>query len=283
MLDTYEELCDMIGECIALYEVKSEGNKFFFKKVNKALEKTEKLSKEEIIGKEVTKVFPGVKDMGLLDVFKRVYKTGKPERLAKTKYKDKRITGIRTNNVYKLKSGDIVSVYRDDTSGRKTELELQRLAKIYEQSPILIIVTDPKGNIEYVNPKFTQTTGYTFEEVKGKNPRVLKSGYTKSEVYEGLWKTVLSGQVWSGEFYNKKKNGGAYWASATISAIFDSKGNIINIVGMQEDITERKKAEVETKKFNEIAIDRELKMVELKKEINELKRRLGEKAKYIER
>jgi PAS domain S-box-containing protein len=143
-------------------------------------------------------------------------------------------------------------------------------------------MTDRDGNIEYVNPTFTKVTGYSAEEAKGQNPRILKSGNTSQEVYANLWETVMSGGAWKGEFINKKKDGSTYWASATISGIKDASGKIVNLIGIQEDITARKKGEGETKKFNEMAVNRELKMIELKKEVNELNERLGEKRKYKE-
>jgi PAS domain S-box-containing protein len=88
------------------------------------------------------------------------------------------------------------------------EAEVIKSSRIMEQSPISIIITDTKGNIEYVNPKFTQITGYTCEEVIGKNPRILKSGEISPEAYKQLWETISSGDEWRGEFHNKNKEWG---------------------------------------------------------------------------
>jgi PAS domain S-box len=88
------------------------------------------------------------------------------------------------------------------------------------------VITDPKGIVQYVNPKFTETTGYTAEEVIGKTPGILKSGKHSKEFYDNLWKTIRSGKEWRGEFYNRKKNGELDWESAVISAIIDKRGNI---------------------------------------------------------
>jgi PAS domain S-box-containing protein len=112
-----------------------------------------------------------------------------------------------------------------------------------EQSPTTVIITDTKGNIEYVNPKFTQLTGYTFKETIGQNPRILKSGKTPPEEYERLWEAITSGRDWHGEFCNKKKNGELYWESASISPIRNAEGVITHFVGIKEDITERKNME----------------------------------------
>jgi diguanylate cyclase (GGDEF)-like protein/PAS domain S-box-containing protein len=112
------------------------------------------------------------------------------------------------------------------------------------------MITDRDGNIEYVNPKFTAVNGYALEEVRGKNPRFLKSNKTAPKVYTELWQTILAGKEWRGEFLNRKKNGILYWEYASISAITDSKGNIIHFVSVNEDITVRKENEEKIKRLN---------------------------------
>ena len=128
----------------------------------------------------------------------------------------------------------------DITQRKEAEEKLIRLSRAVEQSPASVIITDLNGNIEYVNPKFVSLTGFTLEEVKGKNPRFLKSGFTAEEEYANLWSTIKSGNEWKGEFHNKKKNGELYWESVSISPIIDSNGTIINYLAVKEDITERK-------------------------------------------
>jgi nitrogen fixation negative regulator NifL len=126
---------------------------------------------------------------------------------------------------------------------RKAEDQLRKLSYAVEQSPISVIITDKGGNIEYINPKFTEVTGYTFAEVIGKNPKILKSGNIPEIEYQRLWKTILSGKEWHGEFHNKKKNGELFWESASISPISDPDGKITHFLAVKEDITERKRAE----------------------------------------
>ncbi len=116
---------------------------------------------------------------------------------------------------------------------------------IIEQSPISIIITDPGGNITYVNPKFIELTGYKSEEVIGKTPRILKSEKIAHEDYENIWKTVLSGDVWKGEIVDKKKNGELYNEFAVISPIKDDSGNIIQLISLKEDITDLKRTQEE--------------------------------------
>jgi len=108
------------------------------------------------------------------------------------------------------------------------------------QSPISIVIADRNGKIEYVNPKFTEITGYTFEDVKNQTHRILKSGMHDQAFYEKLWNTILSGQTWKGEFQNKKKNGELYWERAVISSIKNEEGSIIKFFALKEDITELK-------------------------------------------
>ncbi|MDR3609557.1 MAG: PAS domain S-box protein [Ignavibacteriaceae bacterium] len=129
-----------------------------------------------------------------------------------------------------------------DISDRKrTEDKLNTLNNAIEQSPVTIVITKPDGSIEYVNPKFYEITGYSSQEVIGKNPRILQSGDKPKQEYEELWNIILSGNTWQGEFHNKKKNGELYWEDAIISPILDNKGNITHFVGIKDDITEKKK------------------------------------------
>jgi PAS domain S-box-containing protein len=126
---------------------------------------------------------------------------------------------------------------------RRAEEALRKLSRAVEQSPSIAIITDTTGTIEYVNPKFTEVTGYSVKEVIGKNPRILKSGETPSEEYKRLWATITSGGEWRGELHNKRRNGQGYWVSASISPIRDPEGVITHFVAVQEDITEHKRAE----------------------------------------
>jgi PAS domain S-box-containing protein len=121
--------------------------------------------------------------------------------------------------------------------------ELRKLSGAVEQSSASIVITDANGTIEYVNPAFTTTTGYTWDEAIGQNPRILKSEEQPSETYEQLWETISSGETWHGEFRNKKKNGEHYWEIASISPIKQDDGTITHFVAVKEDITERKKIE----------------------------------------
>ena len=131
----------------------------------------------------------------------------------------------------------------DITERKKAEMELRKFQRAIEQSPVTVAITDLTGALEYVNPKFMETTGYAREEALGKNPRILKSGELSPRVYKELWETISSGKEWRGEFHNKRKNGELYWEFASISPIRDAQGTISHFLAVKEDITERKRAE----------------------------------------
>ena len=126
---------------------------------------------------------------------------------------------------------------------KRADEEVHKLLLATENSPASVIITDPAGNIEYVNSKFRELTGYSSREVVGKNPRILKSGETPPGEYKQMWETIIAGKQWRGEFHNRKKNGELYWESAFITPILDTDGRITHLLSVKEDITGRKRAE----------------------------------------
>ena len=137
----------------------------------------------------------------------------------------------------------LFSIIHDITERSRAEEELRKLSLAVEQSPASIVITDTKGSIEYVNPKFMRVSGYSFEEARGKNPNIVKSGETTQEEYRKLWETITAGRHWQGEFHNKRKNGELYWESASIFPVQNLNGVVTNFVAVKEDITERKRSE----------------------------------------
>ena len=151
---------------------------------------------------------------------------------------------------FPVKFNNLVHGYAGDITERKrAEEKLRQLSTAVEQSPASIVITDTAGDIEYVNPKFVQVTGYTLAEALGKNPRILKSGEKSPEAYRELWETISAGKEWRGEFHNKKKNGELYWESASISPIRDLADRVTHYVAVKEDITARKQTEAEREKL----------------------------------
>lgn len=158
------------------------------------------------------------------------------------------ISNIKFNGI----SAKSLTIY-DITSIKTLEKNLLYFKKAIEYSPASIVITDLDGNIEYVNPAFTNKTGYTFKEALGENPRILKNKDKPSEEYDILWKTILAGKTWHGEFYNTKKNGEHYWELASISPIIDNNNKTRAFIAVKEDITLRKLMEEELVKSKERA------------------------------
>lgn len=131
----------------------------------------------------------------------------------------------------------------DITEMKEHEDELRGLTRAIEQSPVTVMITDLKGTIEYVNPRFTEVTGYAAEEVIGKNPSILKSGQTPVEEYARLWSTISQGGEWNGILRNKRKNGELYWEQSTISGIYDARGQLTHYLAIMVDITAQKTIE----------------------------------------
>lgn len=129
-----------------------------------------------------------------------------------------------------------------DITERKQILErLKLLNTSIEQSPISIIITDPEGVIEFVNPNFTRNTGYTFEEAVGNTPGILKSGTHSPELYRDMWTTIKKGEIWIGELQNRKKSGELFWEKVQIAPVKDERGEITHYVAIKENITEKKR------------------------------------------
>jgi two-component system, NtrC family, sensor kinase len=142
-----------------------------------------------------------------------------------------------------LRGGEMVAVVEtlyDLTERARAEESLRLFSQAVEQSASTIVITDRSGLIQYVNRKFSETTGYSKEEVLGRDPSFLKSGSEPAELYRSLWETISSGREWHGEFYNRRKDGTFFWESALISPIADASGTVTHFLGVKEDISSRK-------------------------------------------
>ncbi len=239
----------------------SAGKIIFF---NEYAEKFFGFLEQEVLGRYATEtIVPKIDSQGTdtVSLIQKIienpgdYETNENENICK----DGRRAWIRWSNrvVLNEKTGakELLSVGTDMTQIKKAQEQLYRLSRAVEYSPATVVVTDIHGNIEYVNPKFSQATGYTFEEAIGQNPRILKSGEQGIEFYKNLWETILRGEEWRGQFSNKKKNGEIFYEDASISAVKDDRGRIINFIAVKEDVTEKRLNEEKAKEAMRIKSD----------------------------
>ncbi len=346
----FRELFDTMRSGAVIFDaIDDRGESFVVREVNRAAERIEGFQREELVGRMALEAFPAFAQAGLTDVLVRVWRTGEAERLPVRHYADERSSGWRDTYVFRLESGEVVTLYddvseqkkaehhlrdsearwrsiialqaeaivivdgedrirfvnqaaetlfglgsdsligepfgfpivvgdvaeielikpgggvayaemqaipmrwegenqfllfiRDISAHRRAEGDLRKLFQAIEQSPVSVVITDRDGRIEYVNPKFTEATGYTYAEVNGKNPRILKSGLTAASTYADLWTTISAGKVWTGELQNRKKSGDLFWELASIAPVRDVRGKVTHYVAVKEDITERKATE----------------------------------------
>jgi len=230
---------------------------------NRAMEKMTGIPKEDMIGKgdhEYTIPFYGERRTQLLDLldlddeelaakYTQVRRTGEildAETFCPALHGGEGAyvwaTGVPLYDASGQRIGAIESI-RDISERKKSEDFLRKLTHGIENSASAVLITDLQGTIEYVNKKFTQLTGYSPEEAIGRNPRILKSDATPREVFDNLWRTILSGQEWRGELLNRRRTGEVYWSIASISPLHNEHGEITHFIANVEDINERKNAE----------------------------------------
>lgn len=147
---------------------------------------------------------------------------------------------IETAQAFNMMGARLEKYEKDKTS---ENLHLKELSQAVEQSPVAVVMTDSEGVITYANPCFYQTSGYSKEEVIGKNPRLLQSGETEKEDYIDLWQTITSGKTWKGELCNRRKDGSVYWDKTSISPVSSENGEVTHYISVKEDVTAYKKIE----------------------------------------
>jgi PAS domain S-box-containing protein/putative nucleotidyltransferase with HDIG domain len=246
----FKELFDNTFSCVAVYEAVENGQNFVIKDFNKAAENIEKLNRSEIIGRQVTEVFPGVKEFGLFNVFQRVYRTGKPEHHPVLLYKDDRIFGWRENYVYRLPTGDIVATYDDVTEQKNLELEKEKNARflqvLLDSIPIPIYYKDINGNYLGCNSKYEQFLGIDRKQIIGKNayaitPRELADIYREKDL--ALFNKP---GIQTYEAQAVDQSGNVHTVIFHKATFLNDNGSVDGLIGAIMDITERKQAETAT-------------------------------------
>ena len=145
----------------------------------------------------------------------------------------------------------VLGAFLDITGRKESEEELRKLSLAVEKSPAVVVITDTKGSIEYVNPRFSEVTGYTLQDVIGKTPGIVSSGMTRTDTYAEMWDTLRQDEIWHGEFENRRKDGTTYWVAASIAPILDETGTTTHYVSVQEDVTELRRAKEEAEAANQ--------------------------------
>lgn len=216
-------------------------------------------SRKEILKIKIEELLP--KELRENHVEDRVEYFKNPE--ARAMGKDRNLFGLHANgstvpievNLSPIKTDNaelltIVAI-RDITDRKKSENELRKLSSAMEQSPSCIIITDKNGTIEFVNPMFSEITGYSADDAIGKKPSILSSNTHPNSYFTELWETISSGKTWDNTIVNKTKNGELIWVSGSISPLLDEQGEIQNFLAIQSDITEKQQIQIELQKREE--------------------------------
>jgi PAS domain S-box-containing protein len=258
----YRQLFDNMTSCGVVYQAVDDGSDFIFLEVNQAAERTEQLSRTDFIGRRVTALFPGTADFGLLDVLRRVWRTGQPEQLPVHYYQDERIAGWRENYLYRLSDGNIVAIYDDITERKLAEQALQESEQnfraIFETAAIGMAEADPvTGRFLRVNLKFCQMTGYCANELLTKTIGMITHPDDREKHMEA-WQRLIGEEVSEYTFEKRyiHKNGHEVWAHLNLVALRDENGKVLRILAAVADITARKQAETDRRRY-----DRELKSI----------------------
>lgn len=247
--ERYWELFDNMSSGVAVYEAGDDsGQDFVFVDVNRAAERIENVKKEDLLGKSILEVFPGIKDLGLLDVLQRVWKTGRPEHHPVSFYNSKMSASWRENYVYKLPSGEIVAVYNDVTQRQRAAENLreseERFRGTFEQAAVGVALVAPDGKWLRVNRKLCNIVGYTVEEMRALTFQDITHPDDLDENL-GYVNQMLAGEIniYAMEKRYFHKDGATVWVNLTVSLIRDAEDNPKYFISIIEDITARKHIE----------------------------------------
>ncbi len=202
---------------------------------------------QDQVGRTLLELFPAHRTNGLFDAYVRVVETGVPFESGSVAYVDPGAAGgpldqILEHRVARLGDGYVLSV-RDVTARHRAERRISRLARAIEQTADAVVITDPDGSIEFVNPAFERVSGYTREEVIGQNPRILKSGVQGPLFYAAMWSALTSGQSFTADITNRRKDGSLFQEESVVSPVVDESGAITSYVAVKRDVTRERALE----------------------------------------
>ncbi len=252
----YSELFDHMSSGVAVYQASEKGNDFIFQDFNFAAQKIDHINKEILIGKSVLEVFPGIKAFGFFEVLQRVWRTGISEKFPLSEYKDGRIIGWRENDVYKLSSGEVVSIYKDMTAKKQAEAELfrtkERLRITLESIGDAVIATDSEGQVSFMNKVAEIMTGWDREDAIGEPvSRVFRiiNEYTRKPVENPVDKVLTEHKVLGLANHTMliAKDGREFFIADSAAPIRGIDGSIHGVVLVFHDVSEERRAEKEIK------------------------------------
>ncbi|NPU85002.1 MAG: diguanylate cyclase [Syntrophaceae bacterium] len=248
--ERFRELFGSMSSGVVVYEALADGMDFVIRDLNRSMERIGKVRKIEVVGLSVRDVFPGMRAMGLLDVFIQVWRTGKPKRMGALPYRDDRVSQWLENYVYKLPSGEIVAVCDDVSERKAAEEALQRSEEKYRE--ILenmwesYVETDLRGNLTFFNPAACAMLKYSPEELRGLNYQRIMDMETVPEVAETFGKVFRTGVGLSlFECRLVRKDGVAVHVETSVNLRKDPTGKPVGFSGILRDISERKRFEEE--------------------------------------
>ncbi len=274
----FSDIIEGLDSGVAVYAAVDGGRDFIFKSINAIGERYSRVKEKDILGKSVTEVFPSVKSMGLLDVLRKVWKTGKPAHHPLTQYRDKRITQWVSNYVFRLPKGEVVAVYNDLTQQESMQQELRRseetFRSIFDGSNDGMFLLDARTvRILEVNRKACEMFGITKEDAKNisiSDVSANDDGYTQEAAAARIRKALKSPQRFN--WKSRDMKGRIFWTEATLKKVVIRGEDMI--LASVRDISERMESEMEIEKrteelekINRLSIGRELRMVDLKKRI----------------
>jgi len=243
-----EAILNHSSTAVAVYRAENDGNDFIIVEFNRAAEEIEQIKREDVVGRSVLEVFPGVKQFGLFAVFQRVWQTGQPEQHPVSIYKDVRISGWRRNYVCRLPNGLVMAIYDDVTGSKRGELATrvseQCFRAIADYTYDWEVWVGPTGRVLWTNPAAARISGYSIKEV------ITMPDYPAPLVLEAdrerimrAFRAALQGSTGNEQFRMKHKEGRVLWAEISWQPIYDDRGNSLGHRQSIRDITARKLAE----------------------------------------
>jgi PAS domain S-box-containing protein len=241
--ERYRGLFETMQEGFALCEIicdaAGQACDFRYLEANAAFDKMFGIKCDEVLGKTVREVFPQI-DGYWIDILGKVALTGgHADFEGYLRAADKHFEVA----AFCPQPGLFAAIFTDITDRKRAEEQLRLQSTALEAAANSIIITDSHGIILWVNPAFSSLTGWSRKEVVGKTPRILKSDKQDISFYRGLWGTITAGRVWHGEMINRRKDGSLYTKEMTVTPVRNEHGAIINFVAIDQDITERRRAE----------------------------------------